>query len=224
MIEEHICEICRKSVSHLKYKSVDKYPRTCSSECKGKLISKMRTRIVDGERASVKVAQQVAAIRHAKNNYFSAAQKANATKKDSGVMIDAAVKRLAVQKFDSNHSQKIKDGMHKIGTDGLTAAQRGASNAVKTQIANGNYTSPENRTDFENYKKRVWKITNRQDLLSLPNFSLRGHISKHGWHLYHKISIFEGFKNKIDANIIGGISNLQMLPGLINIKKGTKSQ
>ena len=222
MIHEPKCEICGESVSHLKYKSVDRYPRTCSKICKGQLISKVRTRIINGEKASTVVAKKVAEIRHNKNNYFESAQKANKTKSESGIMFEAAQKRLKTQKFDNTFSQKIKDGMNKIGDDGLTAAQRGTKNAIKTQIANGRYTSPENRTAFENYKKEVWKYTNRQDLKSLHNFEKRGHISKNGWHLDHKISIFEGFKNNISAEEIGNISNLQMLPGLTNIKKGTR--
>ena len=43
-----------------------------------------------------------------------------------------------------------------------------------------------------------------------------------GWQLDHIISIKYGFENNIDPVIISSIENLQMLPWLDNVKKGSK--
>lgn len=73
---------------------------------------------------------------------------------------------------------------------------------------------------FQKYKREVWRITNSQDLKSLPDFDKRGFT---GFHLDHKYSISHGYKNKIDPFVIGDISNLRMIPYKENMAKGSKS-
>lgn len=48
------------------------------------------------------------------------------------------------------------------------------------------------------YKRLVWKITEKQPIKRLDNFDKRGF---KGYHLDHKVSIWYGYKNKIDPQI-----------------------
>lgn len=70
------------------------------------------------------------------------------------------------------------------------------------------------------YKTKVRRITEQQSLHTLKNFDKRGRAGTKGaYQVDHKISIYEGFKKGISANIIGCIENLQMLPWKENLLK-----
>lgn len=69
------------------------------------------------------------------------------------------------------------------------------------------------------YKNTVWKITESQNLKKLPFFSERGWKN---YHLDHKVSIWYGYKNKLDPKLIGSIDNLEFIPYKDNILKSTK--
>lgn len=76
---------------------------------------------------------------------------------------------------------------------------------------------------FTKYKNEVVRITYRQNIGQLSNFEKRGKAGVEGaYHLDHKFSILEGFKQGIDPNIIGGIKNLHFIPWQENISKGDK--
>jgi len=80
------------------------------------------------------------------------------------------------------------------------------------------------KDDYKKYKSDVMKVTNQQPINELPNNEKRGNSGVLGaYHLDHKYSILEGFKNKISPKIIGGIKNLQFIPWEENIKKRTKN-
>ena len=77
--------------------------------------------------------------------------------------------------------------------------------------------------EFYQYELEVLKITRRQQIESLQHFLKRGSSGVNGaYHLDHKYSIIEGFKNNINPNIIGDIKNLEFIPWEENIKKRTK--
>lgn len=67
------------------------------------------------------------------------------------------------------------------------------------------------------YKKRVWKLTEQNDLSVLEHFEKRGFKD---YHLDHKVSIYYGFKNGIPEEYIAHISNLRMIPYKDNTDKG----
>ena len=73
------------------------------------------------------------------------------------------------------------------------------------------------RKEFRDYKKRVWAITNAQNLQGLSNYDKRGF---NGWHVEHRFSIWAGYKRGIAVEIIGSIVNLEMAPKAYNMKKG----
>jgi len=81
----------------------------------------------------------------------------------------------------------------------------------------------ENTEKYVLYKREVMKFTNKQKINILPFFEKRGNAGINGaYHLDHKFSILEGFKNNISPKIIGDIKNLEFIPWEDNIKKRTK--
>jgi transposase-like protein/predicted transcriptional regulator len=89
-------------------------------------------------------------------------------------------------------------------------------------ISYGEFLKIEN--NFKKYKNDVMKITNQQPINELANYEKRGNSGVNGaFHLDHKFSILEGFKNNISPNIIGNIKNLEFIPWEENIKKRTKN-
>ena len=56
------------------------------------------------------------------------------------------------------------------------------------------------------------------------NYDKRGVSGVEGnYHLDHKYSILEGYKNNISPEVIGNIKNLKFIPWEENIKKRTKN-
>jgi len=79
------------------------------------------------------------------------------------------------------------------------------------------------RPKFKKYHQKVRSITNKQDLQSLSNFDKRGKAGEDGaYHLDHKYSIAEGFRNDVNPEIIGNIANLEMIPWEENMMKNDK--
>ncbi len=73
---------------------------------------------------------------------------------------------------------------------------------------------------FQRFSNIVWRYT-RQTLKShqIKNIELRG---RNKYHLDHKYSIYEGFKNNINPKILSHHKNLQMIPEKINIQKSSQ--
>jgi len=93
----------------------------------------------------------------------------------------------------------------------------------ETKVKNGNWISIKEKELFKLYSMIVWRLTKRNDLSKLKNYDKRGRIEIPGsYHLDHKISLSFGFTNGILPNVIADISNLEMMPAIENIKKGTK--
>ena len=92
---------------------------------------------------------------------------------------------------------------------------------IQTGINQGRFWKPDDPEyiEFKKYRRKVYYWTSKNNLTLLENYNKR---SKDGYHLDHKYSIAEGFKNKVPPKIIGNISNLEFLLYTENIKKGTK--
>lgn len=77
--------------------------------------------------------------------------------------------------------------------------------------------------DFIRYKKEVHKFTRKQPSYLLNNFNKRGLSGVHGsYHLDHKFTMYQGFKDNVCPYIVGNIINLEMLPYKDNISKNYK--
>lgn len=79
-----------------------------------------------------------------------------------------------------------------------------------------------NKNGWKRYKFLVWYYTelsyrNYKDLINPDNYK-RGS----NYHLDHKYSLYEGFKNNVSPKIIGGYKNLEVIESSINLSKGKK--
>jgi hypothetical protein len=72
---------------------------------------------------------------------------------------------------------------------------------------------------WKKYKKLVWDITKQQKIHKLPNFEKRGFTN---YHLDHKVSIWYGYKHKLNPKLIGSLENLEFIPYKENMRKGIK--
>ena len=75
----------------------------------------------------------------------------------------------------------------------------------------------------EKYRRQVINLTNKQPIRLLENYKKRGVSGIDGaYHLDHKYSILEGFKNNIKPEIIASLDNLVFIPWRDNVVKRTK--
>lgn len=75
------------------------------------------------------------------------------------------------------------------------------------------------RTAYQAYVAEVRYVTNLQPIFKLKNYEIRGYQT---YHLDHKFSVVEGFRQNIDPNIIGDLVNLEYIPAKENIKKSSR--
>lgn len=92
---------------------------------------------------------------------------------------------------------------------------------IQTKILKGIFRKPDDPEyiEFKKYRRKVYYWSSKNDLTTLVHYENR---SKSGYHLDHKYSITEGFKNKVPPKIIGCIHNLEFIPAIDNVKKGIK--
>jgi hypothetical protein len=88
--------------------------------------------------------------------------------------------------------------------------------------ASGRYLDPNKKPEYIRYRDEVRKLSERtikQYKDQIKDIEKR---SKK-FHLDHKYSIFDGFVNNVDPNIIAHFCNLEILPSIINETKNIKS-
>jgi hypothetical protein len=131
--------------------------------------------------------------------------------KESGKEDEIVAKRVSTMKktgqYDK-HSEFMKDVRIK--------------NSVKTRIKTGNAIDKSDLSDFTNYRLRVRQLsekTYKRNKNKIDPLNLRSR----KFHLDHKVSIFEGFKNNIEPSILASIHNLCILTEKDNISKKIKS-
>ncbi len=77
--------------------------------------------------------------------------------------------------------------------------------------------------EYVKYRRMVDIITRKQPIETLEHFNLRGNYTNDdSYHLDHKYSVLEGFKNGIAPEIIGNIRNLEFIPWKENQSKSSK--
>lgn len=92
---------------------------------------------------------------------------------------------------------------------------------IQTKIDKGIFWKPDDLEyiEFKKYRRKVYYWTNKNDLTQLEHHEKRSRV---GYHLDHKYSIFEGFKNNVSPKVIGSIYNLEFMLYNVNVSKGTK--
>lgn len=125
--------------------------------------------------------------------------------------------------------QKISNGLlaayssSKRKTDGYRI-----SLGMKNGLAHGLTEDEYNQliTAKKRYYNEVYKITKRQPIATLKFYEKRGKAKKgtDNYQLDHIISISEGFRKNIPADIIGHISNLRFIPWKENLLRNRKNR
>jgi len=100
----------------------------------------------------------------------------------------------------------------------------GASIGLVKRFSGVNYDIYlKNLPEQEKYRRQVINLTKKQPLYLLENYDKRGCSGINGaYHLDHKYSITEGFKNNIKPEIIASLNNLVFIPWKDNVMKRTK--
>lgn len=92
---------------------------------------------------------------------------------------------------------------------------------IQTKIAKGIFWKPDDPeyAEFKKYRRKVYYWTSKNDLTQLENYEKRALL---GYHLDHKYSVTEGFKNNVPPKVVGSIYNLEFIPYNVNTSKGIK--
>lgn len=93
---------------------------------------------------------------------------------------------------------------------------------LQTKIERGIITDPKDKTDYENYRRAVWRVSNRNYKLHKDKINPKNYRRSLRYHLDHKYPIQKGWINGKTPEEIGHWSNLQILEGKENRSKGSK--
>ena len=114
---------------------------------------------------------------------------------------------------------KLPTTKKRTGKDNFFGTEQGKE-IVRLKLEEKGLRIPlDQKSDYERYSRQVWIETRKQDINSLKYSEKRG---VKGYHLDHRYSILEGFKNNILPSIIGNIKNLEFIPYFENCSKGRK--
>jgi hypothetical protein len=108
-----------------------------------------------------------------------------------------------------------------IALTGRAVKPESIKKMIQTKIDKGIFWKPDDPEyiEFKKYRRKVYYWTSKNDLTQLRYHEKR---SRGGYHLDHKYSITEGFKNKVPPKVIGSVYNLEFIPYNVNASKGTK--
>ena len=120
---------------------------------------------------------------------------------------------------DEVKNKSIQTSLKNFGVPNPSMHSKIRKQVKETMINKGLWCPDEMLTDLELYRRQVWIETRKQDINSLKYSEKRG---VKGYHLDHRYSILEGFKNNILPSIIGNIKNLEFIPYFENCSKGRK--
>ena len=75
------------------------------------------------------------------------------------------------------------------------------------------------KTDYELYRRAVWRFSNR----SYKKYLFEQKRDRHN-HLDHVLSIVDGFNNKVQPEVMGSVHNLRIIDGKANRNKSYRSE
>ena len=115
--------------------------------------------------------------------------------------------------------QKNKDSGHisRLGED-VEAHKK----TQQTNIKNGLWIDPSEKTDLQLYRQEVKNYTYQKANHSLIPL-IETHFPGSGNDIDHEYSVYDGFKNRILPEIVGSYKNCRILPRVKNIRKRNKS-
>lgn len=143
-----------------------------------------------------------------------------------------------VSKLDYIKEKKRNTFQKNYGLDHIFCSNDLKGEFFKDKYGYNPYISKDDKKDFDLYKDEVWRLTNKikKELIEnwdgvdyydneniRENYTLNYNDNNYP-SLDHKISIYDGFKNKIDPSVIGDIDNICITKRSINRKKSILSE
>lgn len=211
------CDLCNKELS-MRYETYNNYFNNqnyyCCIKCKTK-----KTINTNLERHGVE--------------FVSQKQEFKDKQKETNMKIYGVESVMQNKKFIEKMK---KTNLNKYGAEHVSQLDDIQLKCKSTRIKNGFQVSDELKKESDLYRLLVDKVTrhNKKQLFDnwngydyydgeyiKNNFKLK-HTNKNYPSIDHKISLYYGFNNNIDANIIGGIENLCITKRTLNSKKNIK--
>lgn len=177
-----------------------KVAKTCSRTCMGKMLTGSNNPHY-GHKHTNEIKQM---CRNAANSAWSSIEyrdKISTTRKNSDSVI--------------NHCRRISH---------LGNCEEAKLKERFTNETNGRWIPLSEKTDFQLYKRDVWRFTRKNiDVKSISGYEYRGKAGTNGaYHLDHKFSLLQCFKQNIPIEIAGSLSNLEFIPWELNDSKNSK--
>lgn len=117
------------------------------------------------------------------------------------------------------HHGCFKSTRNKLISMGVRCPECSKENALKKRIESGRAKDPSTLTEYEKYRKEVWKETNRTYKKHKEVLGERSRTR----HLDHIYSIVHGFRDNISPKVLGNIVNLRIIDAKDNQTKNTDS-
>ena len=199
---EKICEYCNNKFILLKTGKKEQARRFCGPVCSRRWAANNRSETWK-QKASL-------AKQGVNNPMFGISQ----TNPNSLANLNRNGSTGKQQSIESNRKRSI-------ALTGREVKPESIKKMIQTKIDKGIFWKPDDPEyiEFKKYRRKVYYWTSKNDLTQLGYHEKR---SRFGYHLDHKYSITEGFKNKVPPKVIGSIYNLEFIPYNVNVSKGTK--
>lgn len=140
-----------------------------------------------------------------------------------------------MNKIDEIQKKKKDTCLEKYGFENVSQVSEIYDRIIKTKIYNNQIIPDSLLSDWKIYKRKVRKITNKNKKTLYENWNgndyyddevIKSYLAYSHTHRFypcidHKISVFYGFNNNIDPEIIGDIDNLCITKRFLNSIKGS---
>ena len=117
------------------------------------------------------------------------------------------------------HNTQFVTNPNGILTGHINCPECYSDKQTNTKLARGQITDPKLKTDYELYRRAVWRFSNR----SYKKHLFEQKRDRHN-HLDHVLSIVDGFNNKVPPEVMGSVHNLRIMDGQANRHKSYRSE
>ena len=118
----------------------------------------------------------------------------------------------------TNHNYQFNSQPYTILAGHINCPECYSYKQNKTRANRGQVADPDLKTEYELYRRAVWRFSNRTYKEKMSE-QVR---DRHN-HLDHIVSIVEGFQNKVEPKILGSIHNLRIISSQANRHKSYRS-
>lgn len=117
------------------------------------------------------------------------------------------------------HNYEFKTMPNQILGGHLNCPECSSEKQTLTKFDRGQITHPDTKSDYENYRRAVWRFSNR----TYKKYMSEQFRNRQN-HLDHILSIVDGFRQHVPPEIMGSRCNLRIISGQFNRRKSYKSE